>query len=418
MSGIRMDRGLGSDPVPATRRRPEELTINFRYLTRLHWPTVRALGWVIVISRLLFMEIAALAYIYLPHAWVEAPPGTLPPPGGLLYRILFGLWVHWDGLWYLSIATFGYQSPTSTAFFPLYPVAMRLLGDGVVAGVLISLAAFAIFIWIFFHLVAIDLGPRAAWWAVVAVAFFPTAFYANAAYSESLFLMLAAGSLYFTRTRRYFAAGPMALLATLVSMYGILLAIPMGLLILREEGWRLRPLWHTLWAPAGLALYMLYLLPTFGDPLVFEKAQSNWGRHFELFFVTLWRGLTAAIRTWPSAVEPRLLFAGGQPGIDGSNVYNFLFAIAALILLAVTARRIPFYLWAYSLAALLVPLSFPASGTPLMSMPRLVLEAFPLFAGLGVLLSQSSALRWTYFLITIPLGLLFVSLFATAHWVA
>jgi hypothetical protein len=125
-----------------------------RTSTRLGWPTVKLLIWLFVISRAFFMEAGALAYIYLPHAWVEAPPGTLPPGGQLLYHATFGFWSHWDGLWYLSIAKAGYANrPTATAFFPLYPLSIHLLGGGVVAGVLISLASFFVTLWFLFRLV-------------------------------------------------------------------------------------------------------------------------------------------------------------------------------------------------------------------------------------------------------------------------
>lgn len=36
------------------------------------WPVVRLLLWLFVISRAFFMEIGGLAYIYLPHAWIES----------------------------------------------------------------------------------------------------------------------------------------------------------------------------------------------------------------------------------------------------------------------------------------------------------------------------------------------------------
>ena len=41
----------------------------------------------------------------------------------------FGVWQRWDACWYLRIAEFGYESgEPGTAFFPVYPIAIRLLG--------------------------------------------------------------------------------------------------------------------------------------------------------------------------------------------------------------------------------------------------------------------------------------------------
>ena len=42
---------------------------------------------------------------------------------------LFGVWQRWDACWYLRIAEFGYEAgEPGTAFFPVYPMAIRLLG--------------------------------------------------------------------------------------------------------------------------------------------------------------------------------------------------------------------------------------------------------------------------------------------------
>src|SRR5215217_3638944 len=96
---------------------------------------------VLVSSRLLFMGAGALAATYLPGA--DPAGDRLEPPGFLNY------WAHWDGAWYSEVATEGYKigSPESTAFFPLFPMTVRLgraLGGGpAVWGVAVSLVASA-----------------------------------------------------------------------------------------------------------------------------------------------------------------------------------------------------------------------------------------------------------------------------------
>lgn len=376
------------------------------------------LAWAFLLSRLFFIEVASVAYIYLPHAWVESPPGQLPPSGNMLYHIFEGLWVHWDGLWYLSISTLGYHNrPTASAFFPLYPMAMKLFGGGVVAGMTVSLASFLVGLWFFSRLVSIDLGPRVAWFSVLALAFFPTAFYFNAVYSEGLFFMLAAGSLYFLRRQRYWIAGPLGALATLTSTYGALLVFPFLWIIWRYEGFHLKKFTHVLWMPLGIVAYMVYLVPQFGDPLIFEAVQSTWGRHPQFFGLTLYQAVVAAYRALP-LMTPHSLFATGTPSLNPSNVFNLLFAIFAIIIAILSVRRIPLYLWLYMAAALLIPLSYPAAGTPLMSMPRLLIEAFPVFIGIGSIMAR---IRWTravYFIVALPVGMILTALFATAHWVA
>ncbi|MCY0885730.1 MAG: mannosyltransferase family protein [Firmicutes bacterium] len=403
----------GAAPPPRTSAVPVRL------------PVARPRSWqvlgLVLLVRILTMEVGSLAYIYLPHAWVESPPGTLPPQGSLLFRALVGLWTHWDGLWYLSIAQQGYAGrATATAFFPLYPLTIDLFGGTALSAVLAALVAAAAAYWILYRLASLEFGERVGWYTLLALAAFPTSFYLTAAYSESLFLALAAGSLYLARRRRYWPAGLAAALAGLVSTYGVLLVVPLAWVAWVQEGWRPRRYAFLALVPGGLLAYMAYLTPLFGDPLVFDHAQSNWGRHLAFFGVTLWR---AAVHAWENlgqAISPGALFAPGSPSLGPSNVYNLLFALAVLGILiwATLRRRLPGYLLSYAWLALAVPLSYPAYGTPLMSMPRLALEVFPLFPALGLLLVRSRLARRVYFLSALPLAVLLITLYATAHWVA
>ena len=86
------------------------------------WPFVLA---VFAFSRLLFLGTGAVAAATLP--WAKPFPPEVVPPGFLDYC------AHWDGAWYSDIAMHGYRTPTSTAFFPLFPMLVRVgaaLGGG------------------------------------------------------------------------------------------------------------------------------------------------------------------------------------------------------------------------------------------------------------------------------------------------
>ena len=60
-------------------------------------------------------------------------------------HVLLAVWGRWDAVHYLDIATQGYQG-TDMAFFPLYPLLIRLVGvlagNHLIAGLLISSASF------------------------------------------------------------------------------------------------------------------------------------------------------------------------------------------------------------------------------------------------------------------------------------
>ena len=128
-------------------------------------------------SRLFFFWAGTLAATLLP--WATPGGRPLEPPGFLSY------WAHWDGAWYVEIATEGYgeRAPQSTAFFPLFPLLVRLgsfVGGGpALWGVLVSLAA-TLFATYFVYRVAEKYGGvRVARAATLCFSFFPTAFFLN-----------------------------------------------------------------------------------------------------------------------------------------------------------------------------------------------------------------------------------------------
>src|SRR5829696_4181075 len=162
---------------------------------------------------------------------------TLDVPSGSM-----NIWSHWDGEHYVALATGGYLRPpefVSPAFFPLYPLLMRsfagLFGGPVtwgalsVWGPLISLAALPLGLFFVYRIAEEHWDAGVARGAVLALALFPTAFFLNAAYTESLFLALSAGSLWAARVRRdLLLACLLAGLATATRNVGVFLLVPLA----------------------------------------------------------------------------------------------------------------------------------------------------------------------------------------------
>ncbi|WP_158246310.1 glycosyltransferase family 39 protein [Sulfobacillus sp. hq2] len=377
------------------------------------------LAFLVLLSRLFFEEIGTLAYIYLPHAWVDAPQGEIPPHGGLWFQSLFGIWAHWDGYWYLSIAQFGYQGRTaSSAFFPLYPWLMHLLGSSIWAGLGISLVAFTVSVVVLYLWVSDQWGPAVAWLAVLVYAFFPTGFYLNAVYTEALYTALAFSTLYAAQKRRYWWAFVLAALATLTSIYGILLSLSLFVLVWKQERRFWRAVGFSIGSALGLLVYMAFLTWRFHDPLMFQSVQSDWGRHFAWPWVTLVTAFHAAWANRQVVWNYPYLFSPGPAQGPVINFYNLIFMVGSLIVLVVYGWRLPLYLWAYLAPALAVTLFFPAYNQPLMSFPRLIFENFPILLVLAIALARRPWWRFAYWSVCLYLGALLTALFATAHWVA
>ena len=373
------------------------------------------------LSRLLFLVSGALAAAYLPQAEPGGDP--LEPPGFLNY------WAHWDGAWYSQIATDGYgeKAPASTAFFPLYPLLVRLgvaIGGGpALWGVLISLVSTFFALFFVFRIAEKLYDVRAARAATLALAFFPTAFFLNAVYTEALFLALTAGTFWAAYVRRdLLLAGLLGALAAATRNLGVLLLLPLFLEWLRHRReFGPRGLVELALVPAGLLGYALFLWARFGDPLLFAAQQSAyWGRE-------LASPVTTAAGAWRTAgegakylLDPATLFldTSAGPTLEASNALNLAFLVFFLVLMGVGFGALPPGLSIYTFVIVLLPVLTPSPSFPLMSLPRFVLGAFPVFLVLGYLLSKNRPALVIWLVLSSGLGVALTALFTTWRWVA
>jgi len=72
----------------------------------------------------------------------------------------------------------------------------------------------------------------------------------------------------------------------------------------------------------------------------------------------------------------------------------------------------------YTLLLVLLPVLTPTPDFPLMSLPRFVLGAFPVFLVLGYLLSRSRLALILYLVLGSGLGVALTAMFTTWRWVA
>lgn len=340
----------------------------------------------------------------------------------------------WDAVWYLTIANDGYAGADSPrhAFFPLYPLLTRGLGElggGGAGAVLIaaygvSLAAFFAALVLLYRLAAFELGRRIAWPTLLLLCVFPASLFFGAPYSESLFLLCSVGAFYAARTGNWAWAGVAAGGASATRSAGILLLLPLVLLYFQQHGRRVRPdvLWLAL-APAGLVAYAVYLGVAYGDPLSFSHVQEFWNRDFAGPLVGAWDGAGAAVdgvRQLLSGSRDVAYFeqsAGDPFRVAAQNIALFGFLCFALVGAVGVLRRLPFAYGLYVVTALMLPLSYPVAAQPLMSLPRFVAVLFPIFMWLGLVCEERRMTDRVAIASAVVLGL-FVTQFATWQWVA
>jgi Mannosyltransferase (PIG-V) len=410
--------------------------------------------------------------------------GAFDPPGttrgfGWLGDLLAAPAARWDSAWYVVIAHYGYRpelgayTSARDAFFPLYPLGLRALSDlglqAVPAGVLFSLAAFALALYCLHRLTTLELAGSGrpgsgdiAGLTVLVTALAPMAFYFSAVYSESLYLALSVGLFLCARRGHWAWTGVLGALAVATRSSGLVLALPALMLYLYgpradrspdfdfgrpfpppggdrarailglarlpracRPRYRLRVdvLWLAL-LPAGIGLYMAYLGLSGGDTLAPFHAQGIWGRHFAGPYVGVWDGMRAALqgaRQLLSAQRAHVYYpiAPGSPFVSaGHNLMLLAFLLAAVPLFVIVLRVLPLAYGVYAIAALALPLSYPVAAQPLMSLPRFLVVLFPLSMAFAVWLAAHRRARIPALAVSALLMAFFVAQFATWHWVA
>jgi hypothetical protein len=429
-------------------------------------------------SRLLVLAAGVgtiLAFGFGPQRKAFDPPG-ITSGFGWLGNLLAAPVARWDGVWYLVIARYGYRpdlgayTSSRTAFFPLYPFALRTVSwlgaPPILAGVLVSVAAFALALYGIHRLATLELAryarptlsgerlARATYLAVLLTAFAPMAFFFSAVYSESLYLALSVGLFWSARNGRWMWVGVLGALAGATRSAGLVLVLPALMIYLygpredrpadrpRELGSRLpvprlrvpvrmRPRYRlrrdVLWLcliPVGAVLYGAYLALAGGNPLAPLHAQEVWKRHFAGPYVGIWDGVRAAFggaRQLLSGQRQHIYFATGNDSpfvMAGHNLMLLAFLAAAIPAIVGVIRRLPLAYGVYVLAALALPLSYPVTEQPLMSLPRFLVVLFPLGIWLAAWLAERPRLQRPALAISAVLMVFFLGQFATWHWVA
>jgi hypothetical protein len=285
-----------------------------------------------------------------------------------------------DALWFLRIADTGYRADDgSAAFFPLYPMLVRLVsvltgGRTLMAGVLVSNASFLGALVVLYGLTTLEFSQAHARTAVLLMAIFPTSFFFLAPYSESTFLLLAVWAFWCARRDRWALAALAAALAAMTRSIGIVLAPALLVEAVqqhRERGVPLLPRAGAALATlAGPALYVLYWQAAYDDPRAPRDAQRRWDRVATLPWRTLIDGLSSAWRYLDVWLLDSLVVG--------------VVVICAVIALWRLRPAYTVYVW----ASLAMPLSYPFPSRPLLSMPRFAVVIFPAFWVLADLIER------------------------------
>lgn len=326
---------------------------------------------------------------------------TLPPSGKFNNNFWESLG-NWDGGHYLGIAQTGYSEQFQYAFFPLYPLAIKLLNqvtqNYLLAAILISIAATFLGLHLLYKMVAIDFDKKIAEKTVLALLFFPTSFFLLTAYSEGLFLFLVIVAFYFLRQNKLFWASVAVALASATRLVGLAVVFALWIDVLTKQGLN-RKNWYILLAPSGFILYCIFLYQQTGDPFYFITAENHWLRTLVTPGVGFWETLTN-------------ISSGGLSTINFSIFLDLIFAIFGVGFAIRAFRFLPTSFAIYSLISVGIPLLTPT----LSSMPRFLLPIFPIFILVALIKNRYVGLFFQ--VISIMLLAIFTALFSAGYWVS
>ena len=323
-----------------------------------------------------------------PHDFV---PGYIPKSGWELFS-------HWDGKWYRSIVTEGYEyrndgQQHSIAFFPLFPLVVRavmVLGlPFEVAGTLVNNLALLGAVMLLYGWVAESHSVQAARWVVAVLVWCPASLYGTVTYTEGLFLFVTTAALRAFDQRYYGWATFWGVLASATRVFGISL-IPAFLFLTWREARPPIAYLTALAASGGLLFFCLYAAVRFDDPLAFIHTQQGWEHE-----------------TWLEIVKNAL-------ALDQTSL-SVLFALfGSLYLLWRLRARMPSAITAFGTCALLLLVVAGASGISTASLTRYLYGIVSVPVGLGFWLACYP--RWGYAVLGCFAILLFQNAFYFVGW--
>ena len=311
---------------------------------------------------------------------------------------------NWDGNWYARIAAGGYaynpNGQSRAGFFPLYPLAGAALSwlTGLRTSwalVVVSHLSFAAACCVaarYFSARAPHDQPAVATYALISLGVFPSGFFFRVGYSEALFLLLIALTLYGIQRRwpLLLVAGIVGA-ATAVRLPGLALVPPLLLAAWDQLGpgrrWRIVFLLPV--ACWGLIAFAGYSYVSFGNPIAYAVTQNHWRLRVPESLDEKLLSLASLEPFW-SAFDPTSRGYWDDKRSGDGWVFNyrlanrFLFTLAAVAVLVGWQKQ---WLNRYEVAAALGLLAIPYAGRAfelyMAAFARFAIPIFPMYLVLG-----------------------------------
>jgi len=296
------------------------------------------------------------------------------------------LFDRWDARHYIQIAHFGYSNLDSHAFFPAYPLLIRLISPVFGypnAALAVSWLAAVFAVWGVLDVARRFISLQSSWIVAILFAWNPVSIFFVAGYPEGLLVATMIWSLRFCLDRKWWQAATLAAVASIVMPQGVVSALVLGLaVLLGDRRWvgLFRSVSYVVLGELGLLGYLVYCWVVTGHPLIVETASKNgWHSHVTYPFHTVFSELNSL---FASGLSPQIHAVWTLNGIAGA--LGGVLAVAGLYL----CRRDRRLVLPATLLALGVLVSVATIEPSLESTGRFIFFLAPLYIIFGVLLDR------------------------------
>lgn len=360
-----------------------EIKYVIRYVLSLFITTRIVLTIIGMLSRILLEGLPNVQYQGSPH-------------------LILAIWGVWDTKWYMDIAQNGYAIPDSIppsyssqenwAFFPLYPILMRIIGSifggkYYLSGLIISNICLMLASFLLYYLVRSYYGRKIALRSVKFLYLFPISFIFSGVFTEAVYLALTLSCFVFLYQKKYLLTSISGFFLALTRTLGVLIVIPILYEILKVNNFKIKNIKpevvYLILIPLGLILFSIYNYYLTGDFLAFKNIQSasGWDRHISN----------------PVAILLNAIQHGFIDQINIRIIVELSITIISLVCLGLWVKKIKLSFLLFAFYSIMIPLS-----TSLDSMPRYILPVFPLY----IILAKLSKNRFVDQTITIVMSLI------------
>jgi Gpi18-like mannosyltransferase len=322
-------------------------------------------------------------------------------------------WSYWDGGGYLAIAENGYKTINSYAFFPFYPLVIKIVsyvtfGNYLLSGLFVSWICFFFSLYFLYKLVRLDFDRDIAEKTLNYLLLFPFSFFFLATYTESIYLLLTVSSFYYLRKSAYLKASIFGLFSTATRVAGI--GIFPAFIFEIVEKWntiRSKTVYFLTFIPLGLLSYMSYLYANKGNALYFLYVVNKFWQRDQI---------THPFKVLMSYVKNFLIHPGNPFTSRDSTIIclEFIFSLVFLYLTIFVWFKIRKSYAVYAFLAWSLPLTTGRTG----SMLRYVIILFPCFIALAIIGNRYKNFNKFYLFSSAMLLAVFAISFINGYWIA